>query len=468
VTASAIRVLHVDDEETNARAKRVLEGGTDRLRVETASTVADGIERFTAAEVDCVVASYRLPDCDGVELLRRVRELDGDVPFVLFTDRGSERVASEAVSAGVTEYVPRRATPESLRLLADRVAEIVEARRTEARFEAFLELTPDATCVVDGDGVVTAVNPQLEALFGYDRSELVGEPVERLVPERYRDGHVEYREQFVESPERRPMGVSKDLTGLRSDGSEFPIDISLSPIRVGGHLEVIGAIRDVTERRRRQRRLERQNDRLEEFVDVVSHDLRNPLQVASGKLELARERDDDALLDEVERAHERMDALVDDLLTLARQGEFVGEPTALDVERTARRAWANVATCECDLDVERDIGSVLADESRLLELFENLYRNAVEHAGTDANVTIGTLEGGFYVADDGPGVPEKRRDAAFDRGYTSDAGGTGLGLAIVRRIVEAHGWTVALTESADGGARFEVTTARASDALLPE
>ena len=468
MTVSTIRVLYVGDEETSERAKRVLEGETDRVRVETASTVADGIERFTAAEVDCVVASYRLPDCDGVELLRRVRELDDDLPFVLFTDHGSERVASEAVAAGVTEYVPRRATAESFRLLADRIAEAVREHRTEARFESFLDLVPDATCIVDARGTLTTVNRPLEEMFGYERSALVGEPVETLIPERYRETHVDYREQFVAQPERRPMSASLETDGLRSDGTEFPVDVSLNPIQVGSRLEVMATVRDVSDRERRQRQLERQNDRLEEFVDVVSHDLRNPLQVASGKVALTRERDDDALLDDVERAHERMDALVDDLLTLARQGEVVGSPTTVDVEPTARRAWSNVDTCECTVDVEGDIGSVLADQSRLLELFENLYRNAVEHAGPDATVTIGALRDGFYVADDGPGIPDERHDAVFDRGYTSDAEGTGLGLAIVRRIVEAHGWTVGVTESAGGGARFEVTTTRASDTLFPE
>jgi signal transduction histidine kinase len=264
------------------------------------------------------------------------------------------------------------------------------------------------------------------------------------------------------------MSASLEIAGLRSDGTEFPVDVSLNPIQVGSRLEVMATVRDVSDRERRQRQLERQNDRLEEFVDVVSHDLRNPLQVASGKVALTRERDDDALLDDVERAHERMDALVDDLLTLARQGEFVGEPTTVDVEPTARRAWSNVDTCECTVDVEDDIGSVLADQSRLLELFENLYRNAVEHAGPDVTVTIGALRDGFYVADDGPGIPDERRDAVFDRGYTSDTEGTGLGLAIVHRIVEAHGWTVGVTESTGGGARFEVTTTRTSDTLLPE
>jgi len=211
--------------------------------------------------------------------------------------------------------------------------------------------------------------------------------------------------------------------------------------------------------RERESQLERQNERLDEFASVVSHDLRSPLAVATGRLELAREECDcDAEhLDAVEEAHGRMADLVEDLLELARKGRTVGETERLDVA-----ALVHDRAVEHDVAVDAaDPAPVDADPDRLVDLLVNLLENAARHGGSDVAVAVGPLpEGGFYVADDGPGIPPEDREAAFDRGYTTDedGAGSGLGLAIVRRIAEAHGWSVAVTESEAGGARFEFRT----------
>ncbi len=210
------------------------------------------------------------------------------------------------------------------------------------------------------------------------------------------------------------------------------------------------------ERLEREAALERQNDRLEEFASIVSHDLRNPLNVAAGRLELAREACDDDNLEDVARAHARMEALIDDLLTLAREGRSVLEPEPVDVAATVADCWRHVETAEATLEVETE-RSIEADPSRFQRLLENLVRNAVEHAGRDVTVTVGELEDGIYVADDGPGIPAEKREAVFETGYSERRDGTGFGLGIVERICDAHGWDVAATDGADGGARFELT-----------
>jgi signal transduction histidine kinase len=214
--------------------------------------------------------------------------------------------------------------------------------------------------------------------------------------------------------------------------------------------------------RAQQRELSAQNSRLDEFVSVVSHDLRNPLNVAEGRLELAREACtcDDAQehLETVAESHDRMGELVDDLLTLARQGSGVGETEPVDVGALAQRCWEGLG--QGSLDVV-DAVTVEADRSRLRQLLENLFRNAVEHGGPDPTVRLGTLAGddgdpaGFYVEDDGPGIPESERETVFEHGYSTDADGTGFGLSIVRAIADAHGWEVRVTDSSEGGARFE-------------
>ncbi|QAU12069.1 PAS domain S-box protein [Halorubrum sp. BOL3-1] len=206
----------------------------------------------------------------------------------------------------------------------------------------------------------------------------------------------------------------------------------------------------------RSRELERQNDRLEEFASVVSHDLRNPLNVAQGRVELAAEECGSEHLDAAVTAHERMEALIDDLLVLAREGETVSETDPVRVADAVRGCWSTVDTADAVLSVETDL-TLRADESRLRQLLENLIRNAVEHGGDDVTITAGALDGGFYVADDGPGIPANERDAVFDAGYSTSESGTGFGLRIVEQVADAHGWEVRAVESEAGGARFEVT-----------
>jgi len=205
-----------------------------------------------------------------------------------------------------------------------------------------------------------------------------------------------------------------------------------------------------------ERMLETQNDRLREFTGVISHELRNPLSVISDRAELARETGDPEHLDAISEMSASMEAFLDDLLELARQGRVVGDPEPVDIETAARDAWRETATPEATLSVEGS-RTVVADPSRLRELLGNLFANAVEHAGPDVAITVGVLPDGFFVADDGPGFPEADRDRVFDSGYTTAADGTGFGLAIVAEVAAAHGWDVRCVESAAGGARFEFT-----------
>jgi len=210
------------------------------------------------------------------------------------------------------------------------------------------------------------------------------------------------------------------------------------------------------QRERANERLERQNERLERFASIVSHDLRNPLNVADGSMELAQESGDLDQLDRARSALDRMNALIDDLLTLARAGNDIGETETVDLAALCRESWGDLSTIEGDLVVETE-RTFQADRTRTRQLLENLFRNALEHGGTDTTVTVGDLPVGFYVADDGVGIDEENRDLVFERGYSTNTHGTGYGLDIVAEIVEAHGWDVALTESEGGGARFEIT-----------
>ncbi|GGL67705.1 PAS domain S-box protein [Halocalculus aciditolerans] len=677
---------------------------------------------------------------------------------------------------------------------------------TRSRYEAMCEASPDTIILVDADGRITYANDRVSEMFGYDPDDLVGDPVEVLVPEAVRDGHVAKRDAYLDAPETRPMGANLDLTGRRKDGTHFPVEVSLSPIDAGDDLEVMAAVRDRSDRRalrqkyqtileaapdpvfitdavtreivevneqatallgydaddligapqtllhptgeedtynalferhvaeqhatftrlpdgspicaetatgdcipveinarvfdladhrlvaavfrdvsaRRERasqlaalhettrslmtaddpdcvarlvadaadsilaytstvvrlardgslqpvgvtdqahaemgdrptyaatgdtpagrtyaeqeprqfddvrdidddydrgdarsamyfplgdhgvlcivdptvaafdygdvelasilaanteaaldrltyegELERQNERLDNFASVVSHDLRNPLQVARGWLDIAQ-RDTDAptdALDRVDAALDRMAAITDDTLTLAQQGRTVADETLVDVADLAASSWSTVDTGDARLHLTDDF-RIRGDPDRLRHVLENLFRNSVEHSNTSPHphslddspddppsvtITVGPIDDhpdpqnateptdasactgtsaadtsirtghspsgeptrtgpspsdeptrtGFFVADDGPGIPEGERDRVFEPGQTTAPDGTGFGLAIVKEIADAHGWTVRVTESESGGARFEFTGVTLVDA----
>ncbi|MFC7057426.1 receiver/sensor box histidine kinase [Halovenus salina] len=217
-------------------------------------------------------------------------------------------------------------------------------------------------------------------------------------------------------------------------------------------------------RHRAEWKLERKNERLDEFASIVSHDLRNPLNVAMLRLGHARESDQPREhLDGIANAHERISTIIEDTLTLARDGHLVEEQESVSLDNLATICWETVETPQATLEI-RDDPQIEADPDRVRHIFENLFRNAVEHGREDVTVTVGQTDAGFFVADDGPGIPDSTD--VFESGYSTSETGSGFGLAIVERIAEAHGWSVTVTESETGGARFEFDTADDGDRSL--
>jgi PAS domain S-box-containing protein len=211
----------------------------------------------------------------------------------------------------------------------------------------------------------------------------------------------------------------------------------------------------------REAELQRQNERLDEFASVVAHDLRNPLSVAVGFREVIESTGDLEHLDRIESAHDRMERMIDDLLTLARGETTVSDTEQVDIGAVTTEAWGYVDTADATLTVASQVPTLVGDGSRLTQLFENLFRNAIEHGGDGVTVTVGRLEAdtGFYVEDDGTGISPDQREDVFEHGVTTNEGGTGFGLSIVADIAAAHGWSVRVTDGVDGGARFEFVTA---------
>ncbi|WP_418282281.1 ATP-binding protein [Halorubrum sp. DTA98] len=635
-TADTIRVLHVDDvPEFGDLVATRLERESDRFDVRTAKSADEGMTVLAAGNIDCVVADYDMPERDGLEFLETVREVHPDLPFVLYTGKGSETVASEAISAGVTDYLQKDRGPDQYALLANRIrnavervratrqaasqrrintvvrtvnealarsttrseidervcailsdaepyrfawigehdagSRTVEPRRSAGIDEAYLaaiEITTDedptalgptgravrsrelavmqnipedpryepwrdaalqrgyqssaAVPLVYDDVLYGVLNVYADRTYAFDEGErrlladlgeTIGHAYHRIELQRqYAD---QYSTLFEEAPvmfvftrtvegepiiedcnrafaerlgyangeiEGTPLAdyytaesadlllegngyqralseefVREQRTLVARDGEEVLTILRASPRRSrdGELVGVHAMFLDITDETQVQR-LERRNDRLDEFASVLSHDLRNPLNVARGRLTLVGEECDSDHLAPIDRAHERMESLIEDLLTLAREGAAVTDREPVDLSTTVDACWENVETGDGTVSVECD-RTVLADESRLKQIFENLFRNAVEHGGNGVSVTIGELPDGFYVEDDGPGIPDDDRDRVFEAGYSSSREGTGFGLSIIKRIVEAHDWNVRVIEGSAGGARFEIT-----------
>jgi len=277
-------------------------------------------------------------------------------------------------------------------------------------------------------------------------------------------------------PEDRPV-VERALERAMTEGEPYDQEVRLitatgrerwvhsvgEPVeRDGEVVSIRGVFQDVTDRKRQEQALARQNERLDEFAGIVSHDLRNPLSVAAGRLELAQAACDSDHLDPLGDAIERMERIVDDVLWLAREGRDIGSTDPKNLHEALEDAWSIVADDADDAtlvvsDYAGDSSPIEADHNRLSQLLENLFRNAIEHGGAGVTVTVGALDDGFYVEDDGPGIPEEQRAAVFDSGFSTSAEGTGFGLSIVEQVVRAHGWEIDLADGSDGGARFEIT-----------
>ncbi|WP_340100666.1 PAS domain S-box protein [Salinibaculum salinum] len=335
------------------------------------------------------------------------------------------------------------------------VRDITERKQREEeleRYETVVQAVGDPVYALDDDGVITFVNDAAEAMTGYDADSLVGSHIDKILADDGVDvGRTQIRE-LLGDPNRRATTFEVNVETRDGDRIPSEVHIALLPTPDDTFQGTAGIIRDIEQRKERE-------ERLEQFASVVSHDLRGPLNVILGRVALARQHTDSDELDAIAEAAARMEGLIEDLLTLARQGQTIGDSKQVALSSVIENAWQSVETPPATLKNQATL-SIKADPERLQELLENLFRNAVEHGDDGVRITVDKLDGadGFYVADDGPGIPEDEREAVFDHGYTTNEHGTGFGLSIVERIADAHGWSVSVTESEDGGARFEIRT----------
>ena len=577
-----------------------LDGHDGQFLLETVTSGREALTTLTDGEVDCIVSEDTLPEADGIELVERVREQDGDVPFVLSIESGRGDIATEALSKGATEIVQRADPSDYAQLLATRIqcavsrtddeyvpgggmgsrkapdeddsgnrhllessqtpvfvytmeGELIAAngqaadflgtdhpeellgtmvgefthdksqaavkrrrstlvedrkqvppreetlvdvtgeqkyaivsstpvtwegepailttlrdvtelrmreqqyRRERDKFLTLFENLPNPVVhgeIVDSEPIIRQVNPAFEETFGYDAEEATGQNLDELtVPADKRSQAQDINEQITATSRGRFEVERQTADGPR----HFVIDIVVQDS--GAETPQGYAIyTDITKQTEQQAELERRNERLDQFASFVSHDLRNPLNTLLLSLDMVEQSSEGEEIERCQRAVRRMEQLLEDLLTLTRQGEDLQTTPGVDLARVVDETWRTLTTGDAELRVDVDLG-VRANTGRLKELLENLFDNAIEHGGPDVTITVGATDDtdGFYVADDGPGIPPEERESVFQAGYSNAADGTGLGLTIVRDVADAHGWSISVEESEQGGVAFRIT-----------
>jgi len=574
--SDTFRVLHVDDMPDMAKlAATFLEREDDRFDIEIETSANDGLNRLDDSMFDCIISDHDMPGQNGIEFLEIVRQKHPDIPFIIYTAKGSEEIASDAISAGATDYLQKETGSDQYKLLANRILSYVErtrAQHSRKRLLKAIETTNEGIAIFDSEGSCLYTNEKYADICGFEPAEMchiawkdLYSPEEILyshdeilttvdtdgywrgqITNIDADGNTFRTDHSISATEdggfvcttRRlserdeikdrlsqfetvvetltdPVYVCDDqgrfqyvndafadLVGyecdriigshtrlikneyavaeaernlgqiLSSDGptsTTFEVDIQPKdgdPILCEDHMGVIpydgprfsssvGVLRDISTRTQRERTLERQNRQLNEFAKTVSHDLRNPLAIAEGNIELLRTEHKFEQLETIDRALTRMHELIDDLLELARGAKRISETDVIDLVALTEDCWQNVETFEATIQIETD-RTIRANKSRLAQLLENLIRNAVEHGGQDVTITVGEVDNGFYVEDDGTGISESKRKTVFEMGYSTATEGTGFGLPIVQQVSEDHGWEIRVTDSSKGGARFEI------------
>ncbi len=331
--------------------------------------------------------------------------------------------------------------------------------------------------IVNSDGVIALVNAQVERLFGYERAELVGEPVEILVPDRFSGMHMAFRNGYVSEPRTRPMGLAGDLFARRKDGSEFPVEVSLAPLETDEGLLVSAAVRDISERRRMQEETDRVKD---EFFATVSHELRTPLTSMIGYGELMTDLEElspqgQRFLSVIMRSAERELRLVDDLLTLVaiEESGLAIRSAEIDLERVVResveaaRPRAEEAQLTVSLETPGSAVAMYGDRDRLGQAMDNLLSNAIKFTPVGGRVRVVLRTQGssaeIDVIDSGGGIGLDDPDQLFERLFRAPTAvaqqtpGAGLGLTIALAIVEAHAGTIEVLSSGPEGTRFRMT-----------
>ena len=344
-------------------------------------------------------------------------------------------------------------------------AQDAEERRREAerysqeleRYQTIVETVNDGIFTVDEDYNFTLVNDAYTELVGYDREELIGSHTSLVVSaeEDFQTQAKEVQHHLEEGDAEARTYESKSKT---ASGETIDVEWTVAPLPEqgdGDHDRVV-VVRDVSRRNEREQQLRQQNEQLESFAGLLAHELRNPVTIGQIYSQQLPQEADQKAVDYVTEAFDRIENMIDVMLVITQGRQAVTEQTSVPLGDTARKAWEEVDTPDATLELSID-QTIEADETYVRHLFRNLFENAVKHGGSDVTVSVGELSTGFYVSDDGSGIPSADRESVFETGFTTtgNRGGMGLGLTFVHEMAKVYEWSCSATESEAGGAQFE-------------
>ena len=390
-----------------------------------------------------------------------------------------EEVRSKAGDTFLMRILPYRGDTERSGVVMTLI-DITSLKQAEARFRNAVEAAPSGMLMANRSGEITLINSEVERIFGYDREELLGQQVELLIPTRFREEHVGHRQDFFQQARLRPMSTGLDLPGLRKDGSEFPVDVRLSPISTPEGFAVLAAIVDVTDRKRLESSLRDQIVQRDRFLATLSHELRNPMAaILTAASMLSRVAEDSSIVTEpcgvIRRQSSQIATLLDDLLDVSRvtQNKVALRREVMDLTLLSKEAIEAVGPLiaahhhDVHLEITDEPLWIEADRSRILQIIENLLTNAIKYTPDGGNIWLTLNRDGrqavIQVRDDGRGIAAQLLDSIFDMFVQSDTtlehsdSGMGVGLTLVRSLIELHEGTIeAHSDGLDQGSDFTV------------
>lgn len=458
-----ITVLVVDDEpDLLDLTATFLQREREVFEVVAESSVEDALDRIAGNGIDAIVCDYDMPQMNGLEFLEAVRDEYDALPFILFTGKGSEEIASEAISKGVTDYLQKKTGTSQYSILANRIINAVEQydatrtlRRSQEKFSKLVTSSSDVIAIVDENGQFDYISPACERTLGYTQDELIGKSAFQFMPPDDRQQAMESFFEAIENPDIEPI-IEFRFEQPDGDGWAFLEARGTNLFDDDFINGFVVSARDIANHKRREQELTQQNEQLRNIRKVITHDLRNPLSVADNALILYRDTGDVEYLDKIERATNRIGRLIEQVTSLANDDTKITETTTVSLKSVARDAWEMVETGDAELHVY-DTSEFEADRDRFQQLLENLFNNAVSHNDTPVTLSITTANERIIIEDDGVGIPEEDRERIFESGYSTEAEHTGFGLSIVKQIALGHGWDIEVTDGETGGARFELS-----------
>lgn len=485
-----ICLLLVDDDKADRQLVKLSlakSSGTVQFNIETAESILEATECLNNNKYDIVLLDLGLPDSHGIETVHKIHKINPNVPIVVLTGLDDEEIGLEAIKTGAEDYLTKGKSLEyvlvrTIRYAIGRKQTEKALARNENLLRTIINATKEAMLSIDDEGLVNLFNPAAENMFGRKKAEMLGQPVNCLIPERFRHQHHEcLKKYFTTGKPDVAIGNTMELPALRSNGDEFPIELSLSAGMLENKPFVIGVARDITERKEAEKKqaellqkVENINKELKDFASIVSHDLKAPLRGIKtlanwiltdygDKFDETGKEQMDLLLARVERMYK----LIDGVLQYSRIGRAEGKQIEVNLNEIMPELIDMVVPPDnIKVTIEKELPVIECEEIHVMQLFQNLLSNAIKYMDkSEGIIKIDCEKEGkfwkFSVSDNGPGIEEKHFEKIFKMfqalSVREEFEGTGVGLTVTKKIVELYGGEIWVESKVGEGSTFFFT-----------